>query len=81
MKKYGLRFLTFMLVTVFSGHGTAVEIWFNLDEVAVSSAKVIFSLETDLAWLSAFIGSISPVTNLYKTSYQGELIVSIHSLL
>ena len=63
MKKYGLRFLTFMLVTVFSGHGTAVEIWFNLDEVVVSSAKVIFILEADLAWLSAFIGSISPLTN------------------
>ena len=70
-----------MLVTIFSGHGTFVEIWLNLDEVAVSSATLIFSLETDLAWLSAFIGSISPVTNLYKTSYQGELIVSSYSSL
>ena len=68
-----------MLVAVLSWHGTAVEIWFNLDEVVVYSAKVIFILEADLAWLSAFIGSISPVTNLYKTSYQGELIVLSYS--
>ena len=62
-ENYVLRFLTFMLVAVLSWHGTAVEIWFDLDEVVVSSAKAIFILEADLAWFSAFIGSVFPSTN------------------